>query len=204
MISDSESEKLALRVWFLTHRTRDVLRTCEDRIFGEYGLTAEQYAVLSIMKLLGDPVRVTDLAHWLERSANSVSMIVDRMVKAGLVTRKRGRGDRRAVHLSITSKGEVALRPATLAGWKFIQTILSPLSDEDRRAFVSLHEVVKYQALHYINPRLTMEEMKSNEITNQPDSMRRLASYVSASAGRTKLQGAEKRKTKSRAKRGSR
>ena len=39
-------------------------------------------------------------------------MIVDRMVKAGLVRRARDKGDRRAVHVAITSKGENALKPA--------------------------------------------------------------------------------------------
>ena len=195
MTVNSESEKLALRAWFLTHRTRDVLRTCEDQIFGEYGLTTEQYAVLSIMKSLNDPIRVIDLAHWLERSTNSVSMIVDRMVKAGLITRRRDKIDRRAVHVTITSKGENALKPATLAGWKFIREILSPLSDEDRRAFVSLHEIVKYKALEYLNPGMDIEEMRKNEITNQPDLMRRLAQYISTSMPEAKRQGSEKGKT---------
>jgi DNA-binding MarR family transcriptional regulator len=195
MTINSESEKLALRAWFLTHRTRDVLRTCEDQIFGEYGLTTEQYAVLSIMKLFDGPVRVTDLAHWLERSTNSVSMIADRMVKVGLITRKRDRGDRRVVRLAITSKGENALKPATLAGWNLIREILSPLSDEDKRAFVSLHEIVKYKALQYLNPGLDIEEMRRNEITNQPDLMKRLAQYISTSMSETKRQGGKKRKT---------
>ena len=200
MTVNSESEKLALRAWFLTHRTRDVLRTCEDKVFGEYGLTAEQYAVLSIMKLLGDSVRVTDLAHSLERSTNSVSMIVDRMVKAGLLTRKRGRGDRRAVNLGITSRGENALQPATLAGWNLIREILSPLSDEDKRAFVSLHEIVKYKALHYLNPQSDIKDMRRNEITNRPDLMKRLASYVSTCTPQAKRQSGEKRKTKKKTK----
>jgi DNA-binding MarR family transcriptional regulator len=195
MAVDSESEKLVLRAWFLTHRTRDVLRTCEDQVFGEYGLTTEQYAVLSIMKLLDDGMRVTDLAHWLERSTNSVSMMVDRMVKAGLITRKRGRGDRRAVHLSITGKGEKALKPATVAGWKFIREVMSPLSNEDKRVFVSLHETVKYQALHYLNPKLNVEEMKRNELTNQPDSMKRLAQYISTCMPEAKRRSAKKGKT---------
>jgi DNA-binding MarR family transcriptional regulator len=186
MMVNPESKKLALRVWFLTHRTRDVLRTCEDQIFGEYGLTTEQYAVLSIMKLVDKPARVTDLAHWLERSTNSVSMIADRMVKAGLLTRKRDRRDRRAVYLSITSKAEKALKPATLAGWNFVQGILAPLSDEDRRAFVNLHEIVKYKALQYFSPELDIKEMRKNEITNQPDLMKRLSQYISTSLPETK------------------
>ena len=191
---DSESEKLVLRAWFLTHRTRDVLRTCEDQVFGEYGLTTEQYAVLSTMKLLDGRIRVTDLAHSLERSTNSVSMIVDRMVKAGLIKRKRGKGDRRAVYLSITGKGDKALKPATVAGWKFIRQVMSPLSDEDKRAFVSLHETVRYQALRYLNPELSVEEMKRNEITNQPDSMKRLARYISTCMPETRRQNTKGRR----------
>jgi len=195
MTVNYESENLVLRLWFLAHRTRDVLRTCEDRVFGEYGLTSEQYSVLVTIKYLQEPVRVTDLAHWLERSTNSVSMIVDRMVKAGLLTRKRDRGDRRVVNVFITSKGENALKPATKAGWNLIREILSPLSDEDRRAFVNLHETVKYKALQYLNPGLDIEEMRRNEITNQPDAMKRLAQYISTSMPQAKRQGGKKGKT---------
>jgi DNA-binding MarR family transcriptional regulator len=191
MTANSESEQLALRAWFLVHRTRDVLRTCEDQIFGEYGLTAEQYAVLSIMKLLKAPIRVTDVA--------DVSMIVDRMVKAGLITRRRDKGDRRTVILNITTKGENALKPATLAGWNFIREILSPLSNEDKRAFVNVHEMVKYRALQYLNPGLDIEEMRRNEITNRPDLMKRLAQYISASVPQAESHSGRKRKTIRRA-----
>jgi hypothetical protein len=122
-------------------------------------------------------------------------MIVDRMVKAGLLTRKRDRSDRRVVNVSITGKGENALKPATSAGWNFIREILSPLSDEDRRVFVKLHEMVKYKALQYLNPGLDIEEMKRNEITNQPDLMKRLAQYISTSMPQVKRQGGKKGKT---------
>jgi DNA-binding MarR family transcriptional regulator len=193
-MSNSESEKLALRAWFLTHRTRDVLRNCEDQIFGEYGLTTEQYAVLAIIKYLDAPVRITDVARWSGRSTNSVSMIIDRMVKAGLVTRKRDRKDRRTVFVTITSKAENALEPATRAGLEFIQEILSSLSDDDKRTFVSLHEIVKYKALQYLNPGLDIEEMKRNEITNQPDLMKRLAQYISPTNPAAKRRGGKKKK----------
>ena len=195
MSTNSKSENLALRLWFITHRTRDVLMNCEDKIFGKYGLTSEQYGVLAIMKLLSGRVRVTDLARGLERSTNSVSMIVDRMVKVGLLKRERDRSDRRVVNVFMTSKGENALKPATLAGFKFIQEITSPLSDEDKRAFVSLHEVVKYKALKYLDPGVDVEEMKKNDITNRPDLMKRLRQYISTSTPEAKGQGGEKRKT---------
>ena len=195
MTINYESENLALRSWFVIHRTRDLLRRCEDQIFGEYNLTTEQYLVLMAIMYLDAPVRVTDIARWLERSTNAVSMIVDRMVKAGLLRRIRDMGDRRAVRVVITSKGETALRPSILAGLKFIQEILSPLSYEDRRTFVTLHEVVKYKALEYRNPGVDIEEKKRNEITSQANLMERLLQYTSTSTPEAKRQGGKKGKT---------
>ena len=94
MALNSESGNTILRVWLLLHRVRDAISLCEDSIYGEYGLTMEQFAVLASLKSRGGSLRPTDLASILERSPNSVSMLVDRMVKAGLVKRTRERIDR--------------------------------------------------------------------------------------------------------------
>jgi MarR family transcriptional regulator, organic hydroperoxide resistance regulator len=179
MTRNAKTDTLVLKLWFITHRTRDVLRNCEDKVFGEYGLTAEQYGVLAVMEILGGSVRITDLARGLGRSANSVSMIVDRMVKAGLVRRGRDRGDRRTVRVSITKKGEAAFRPATGAGLELIQEITSPLSNEDKRTFVSLHETVRNKALQYLSPEGDIEEAKRSDVTNRPDLAKRLRQYLS-------------------------
>jgi len=187
-------EQLALRLWFLSHRTHELLRRCEDQVFGEYNLTTEHYTVLAIIKYLDDPVRITDVAQWSGRSTNSVSMIIDRMVKAGLVRRVRDRKDRRTVFLTITGKAENALKPATLAGLEFIREILSALSDEEKRTFVSLHEVVKHKALEYLNPGVDIEEMQRSEVTGQANLVKRLVQYISPSNPDTKRQGGKKKK----------
>jgi DNA-binding MarR family transcriptional regulator len=195
MTVNYESEKLVLRLWYITHRTCDWLRRCEDQVFGEYNLTTEQYAVLSTIKYLDEPVRITDIARWLERSTNSVSMIVDRMVKAGLLRRVRDRNDRREVRVIITSKGETALKPATLGGLEFIEKILSPLSHEDRQTLLSLLETLKYEAFKYLYPGADIEEMRKNEITGQANLVKRLVQYTSTSTPKAKRQGVGKGKT---------
>jgi len=183
MTPNAKTDNLVVRLWFITHRTRDVLRSCEDKVFGKYGLTAEQYGVLAVMKVLGGSVRVTDLARGLGRGSDSASMIVDRMVRAGLVRRVRDRSDRRTVRVSVTNKGEAAFRPATAAGLELMREITSPLSYQDKRTFVSLHEVVRQRALQYVNPEVDMEEMGRNDITKRPDLVKRLRQYVSTSTG---------------------
>jgi MarR family 2-MHQ and catechol resistance regulon transcriptional repressor len=194
MAVNFESGNMVLKLWILLHRTRDALRMCEDPIFSEYGLTTEQCAVLAAIKYLGDSVKISDLAESLERSPNSVSMIVDRMVKAGLVTRKRDKVDRRVVYVFITSKGENALKPAIPAGVEFIQKILSPLSYEDKRTLASLLETVKFKALEYLNPKMDIVKITKNSVTNRPDLMKRVVQYISPSTPQAKRQGGEKKK----------
>jgi MarR family 2-MHQ and catechol resistance regulon transcriptional repressor len=166
MTVNSESESLVLKLWLLLHRVHDLLGTCENEVFGEYGLTTERFGVLVTIKYLeylDGHVRPTDIAWWMGRSANSVSMIVDRMAKAGLLRRVRDKGDRRVVHVFITSKGKDVLKPATPAGLELIHKILSQLSDDDRRTLASLLEKLKYESLEYLNPGADIEGMVKNE-----------------------------------------
>ncbi len=99
MVVNAEQENIVLRLWLLLRRVGDTLVRCQDSVFSEYGVTTEQWGVLTSIKARG-PLRPTDLAYLLERSPNSISMLVDRMVKAGLVRRTRDRKDRRVITVS--------------------------------------------------------------------------------------------------------
>jgi hypothetical protein len=123
-------------------------------------------------------------------------MIVDRMVKAGLVTRKRDRSDRRVVYVSSTSKAENALRPATLASLEAIRKILSPLSNEERSTLLSLLGTVKYEIMRYLNPGVNIKEVKGKELEQAANVKQWLNEYGLPSTLRAKRQGGEKRKTK--------
>ena len=193
MALNSESGNTVLRLWLLLHRVRDALVACEDSIFKEYGLTTEQFGVLASVKSRGGSLRPTDLASILERSPNSVSMLVDRMVKAGLVRRTRDRSDRRVVNVTLTGKGENALEPATPAGWEFIQKILSPISYEDKRALVGLLETIKCESFGYLNPEADMAAIIKKSVTNQPGLYERMIKNIFPSGSEAKRQRGKKK-----------
>jgi DNA-binding MarR family transcriptional regulator len=195
MVTNVEREGLVLRSWSLLHRVRDVIMRCEEERFGPYGITPEQYGVLVTLKYIGESARPTDIARWLGRSPNSVSMIVDRMVKGGLVRRVRSRKDRREVSVVMTSKAESALKPATLAGLEFIQNVMSPLMDEDLGTLVQLLEVIRHGGAQCLGEEVTIDELRGNDITGQRDLMKRLRQYSLPSTPRTKRQGVKKGKT---------
>ena len=149
--------------WILLRQAHNLVLKCEDKVFSEYELTTEQHAVLMAIKHISGPVRITDIARWLDRSVNSVSMIIDRMVKADLVKRTRDRKDRRTVFVTVTSKAEKAYVPATAAGWGLIQEILSPLSVEDKRTLVRLLETLRDKTYDYLEPGGVVEEIRINK-----------------------------------------
>jgi DNA-binding MarR family transcriptional regulator len=194
MATNSRREGIVLKSWSLLHRVRDVLQRCEEERYGQYGLTPEQYGVLVTIKYVGQSARITDIAHWSARSPNSVSMIVDRMVKIGLVKRVRDKHDRRVVFVSVAPKGEKALGPATTEGLEFIRTVMKPLSDDDLAALVKLLEAVRSQAVGCLNQEVAAEELGKDDVTYQADFMERLRQYVRTSA--TEAPRKSDRKTK--------
>jgi len=179
----------------MIHRADALLKICEDKVFGEYKLNAERYAVLVTIQYFGGSAKPSEVARWLERSPNSVSMMADRMVKAGLVRRVRDRKDRRIVWLTISGKGEEALKPATQAGWEFIREILSPLLYEDKRTLISLLKMINYKTLEYLNPGADIEGMLKDEDKSHDTLMERLVEYLSPLTPEAKRQGGEKGKT---------
>jgi DNA-binding MarR family transcriptional regulator len=184
MSGELDGNSLPIRTLLLLHRTRDMLFNLEDRVFSEFGLTAEQYTVLVAIKYFDDPVRPTDIGRWVGHKVNTVSMIVDRMVRSGLVKRIRDLPDRREVRLVITSKGEQAFKPATPAVWDLILDIMSSLSDQDKRILVKLLEKVRDRALQHLSPESGPGESASYEATDLPRLMKRMAKYETDNGGR--------------------
>ena len=180
--------------WILLRQAYNLIFKCEDRVFSEYELTTEQHSVLMALKNISGPVRITDIARWLDRSVNSVSMIVDRMVKAGLVRRTRDRKDRRTVFVAMTSKAEKAYVPATVAGWALIQEILSPLSDQDKRALIRLLELLRDKTYDYLEPGEVVEEVKVNETETMAQFIKQASKYKSSRTPIAKRQGGKKKK----------
>lgn len=177
MAVNSESESTILRLWLLLPRVGDALALCQDSIFGEYGITTEQWRVLTCIKSRG-PLRLVDLASILERGPNSMSMLVHRMVKAGLVRRTRDSKDRRTVFVSLTDKGTEAVEPAVPAAWEFMHKLLSPLSYDDQRALANMLETIKCELAGYLNPEMDMAEITKSSFTKDPDLYKRMVKNV--------------------------
>jgi DNA-binding MarR family transcriptional regulator len=186
-------EEVVLRLWLLLRGVGNALNLCMDEVFGKYGITNEQAAVLAAAQSRR-ALRPSDLASILERSPNSVSMLVDRMVKAGLVRRTRDRKDRREVFVSATDKGKERLAPGVPEGWQLLKKIMSPLSYDQQCALADMLETLKAGLVSCLNPEMDMAEIIKNSPSKDPSQYKRFVKNVLPRGSGTEGKGREKRK----------
>jgi MarR family 2-MHQ and catechol resistance regulon transcriptional repressor len=143
--------------WILLHQTMDSVVKCEEAAFTGTGITPQQFSVLAAVSRIRKPVTPTDVANWLDRNLNSISLIVDRMEKDGLIKRRRDLKDRRILRLVLTAKGEKAYTTALERAQSISTEIMSCLSAADMKKLVGVIEKVKVQTYKYrkLEPKLT-------------------------------------------------
>ena len=151
-----------LMVWLLCHQCHNLVSRCEYVLLSKDMITPEQYAVLMAVKFISEPVRVTDVARWVDRRPNDISLLTERMERNGLVERTRSLPDRRSVRLVMTKKAEKISDKANARSWKLICDILSDFSEGELQTLSRLMEKVREKAFNYLQPGDVIEEVRLN------------------------------------------
>ena len=139
--------KTMLSAWAILHKACATVMRCEEVMFSKVGITPQQYAVLAVFKGSKSPVTPTEVARQLDRRTNSITLIVDRMEKAGLIKRVRNLQDRRTIQLVMTKKGLEAFDRATKPGTDFVKEILSCLTEKELKIFINFLERIRQKAI---------------------------------------------------------
>jgi DNA-binding MarR family transcriptional regulator len=118
------------RLWLLLSQTRSAIFKVRHKKVGQYLPPNQAAALVSIWTLEGQVTPAT-LARRLFLEPHSVSELIIRMEKKGLVTKTKDNVRGNVVRISITDKGrDVCLRAM---GQDFIHKIMSALSDKERK-----------------------------------------------------------------------
>jgi DNA-binding MarR family transcriptional regulator len=99
---DSVEQEAYLNLW----RTYDRLRMLEDELFGRFGLTAQQYNALRLLRgSYPDRLPTLAIADRLVSRAPDITRLIDRLAERGLVDRERPADNRRVVLVGVTEAG---------------------------------------------------------------------------------------------------
>jgi len=127
------------RVWMNWYHTSSLItKYADDRLSKIRGLSFQQYLVLVIIKKIGTNATATEIAKYLDKNTNTLSTILDRMEKKGLVKKVRDTQDRRLVWAVITEKGKEKLAVTNKTGWVAFQKLTSTFSTKELETFDKL------------------------------------------------------------------
>ena len=91
-------------LWTLIAQTKDAMLRARELEYARYGISNERRAVLYVIQDSGGSATPVDIARGLFRELHSVTEMLVRMEKDGLVTRRKGTG-RSKVEVSLTEQG---------------------------------------------------------------------------------------------------
>lgn len=132
-------------LWLLLVQTRDAIHKAREKELRQFAILPMQAEVLFIVQALGKVATPTQVSRRLFRETHSVSGIINRMEKAGLVRRVKDLGRKNLVRIVITETGQQALRQATKR--EAIHSIMSSLSRKERQQLRSCLEKLRGKAL---------------------------------------------------------
>lgn len=99
-----EELRLDNQVCFRLYTAARLIQQAYTPLLNQLGITYPQYLVLMVL-WEQDAQPVNDIAHRLVLETNTVTPLLQRMEKQGIVVRKRGKEDKRQQIVSLTEKG---------------------------------------------------------------------------------------------------
>ena len=109
--------------------TKDLARRAE--------LTGPQLTVVKMLETVGD-LSLSDLSERIRAQNSTVTGIIDRMEREGLVTRARSTEDRRVVKIKLTEKGERIAREIPIEPMEIFRSALSTLTGSEMREILRI------------------------------------------------------------------
>ena len=124
----------------IARRFHQICAAKTSEVVGKADLTPLQYgALVNLSMLTGKPgIEQNGFADRLNVDRNTASLLVEQLVKKGLVERQVNEADRRARLLRLTPNGEklyARLRPAHIVA---DQSILAPINPAERKLLIDL------------------------------------------------------------------
>jgi MarR family transcriptional regulator for hemolysin len=124
--------------WRLLSEAFTLLRKETDRALAPLGTSSPQVYVLAILDVLGRPLPLTVVADVMRLESPTVTRLVDRMTRRGLVERLPDSSDRRRALVAATDRGRELLEQVRGPIRDLIEETFGGLSPRERASFKRL------------------------------------------------------------------
>ena len=132
---DIESDDEGLNLWLLLVQARDAVHNARHKELSKHNISLGQASMLFAISYLGDDVVPARLSPLVFRKPNTVSDIIKRMEKEGLVSTKKDTKRKNVIRVSLTKKGKQLFKLALKR--ESIHGIMGSLSPAEKKQLKS-------------------------------------------------------------------
>lgn len=136
-ITYGELSDLNLKTLIALSRTTNNVHKREYKTIKEGGLTVSQFSVLEVLYHKGD-LKVAEIIDKTLSTGGNMTVVIENLVKDGLVTRYKDPEDKRINFISITKKGKDIIDEIFPKHIENINEIFSSLTIEEKQSLIGL------------------------------------------------------------------
>src|SRR5262245_28074391 len=126
-------DRIVEAIIFLNTESRRLARESCAR----FGITATQLNVIKMLAEIGD-LSLSRLSAVIGANNSTVTGIVDRMERDGLVKREHSDDDRRVWMIRLTDRGKKMARDIDIAPWDALREVVMRLDEKERERLLSI------------------------------------------------------------------
>lgn len=136
-ITYGELSDLNLKTLIALSRTTNNVHRQEYKTIKEGGLTVSQFSVLEVLYHKGD-LKIQDIIEKTLSTGGNMTVVIENLVKDGLVIRYKDEEDKRVNLISITEKGKSIIEDIFPKHIENINEIFSTLTGEEKQSLIGL------------------------------------------------------------------
>ena len=130
-IQDVLDEDETVNLWLLLRRASYASLKARAKELRQYGITSANGGVLFVVQKLGQEATPAEISRQIFREPHSVSGLLKRMDKDGLIRRVKDLSKKNMIRVELTEKGHEAYRQ--ISKRETVHRIISALSEEERQ-----------------------------------------------------------------------
>jgi DNA-binding MarR family transcriptional regulator len=122
----------------LIRQTRDAVIKARERELAHIGISSIQASLLSILKEIGNKATPAEISRRLVREPHSVSALLNRMEKKGLIRKIKDLPRKNMIRVTMTQKGKTVYHHSTKR--VSVHEIMSTLNEDEKKVLHLLLE----------------------------------------------------------------
>jgi DNA-binding MarR family transcriptional regulator len=145
----SKIEDKEYDIWILLSRVYHLIAMLRKLELSKYNILPVQSYILFIIKALGNETTPSKISEYVYQQRSSISDILNRMVKQGLIRKTNKSGGKKRVIVTLTPKGEKAL--SLSRNREYLHKVMSSLNEDKKQQLESSMEILRDSAINELS-----------------------------------------------------